>query len=85
MTFEGWTRPKRDPASWTSAELADGVSNPQKFILDNKIGFPSHGSTPMRKLSWWFNSSMLQYGLLGEAGVAISELKPGAVQKAGCP
>jgi hypothetical protein len=84
-TFHDWTRPKRDPKNWTSAELAAGLGNPAKFIHDNKIGFPSHASTPLRKLSWWFNTSMLQFGLFREAGVPVGELHPGAVQKAGCP
>ena len=41
--------------------------------------------SPERKLSWWFNHSMLQYGLLLEAGVAIPKLTPGKVQPSACP
>lgn len=84
MTFKDWTRLRRDPNRWTSNELAAGVSNPQKFITDNKIGFQSHAASPLRKLSWWFNTSMLQFGLLEDAGIKLTEIKPGQVQKAGC-
>jgi hypothetical protein len=83
--FVNWTRTMRDPASWSSSQLSAGLSDPQKFIAQNKIGFPSHPTTPLRKLSWWFNSSMLQFGLLEEAGITVPKLEPGQVQKAGCP
>ncbi len=87
MTFTYWTRTRRDPAVWTSADLAPGAADPAAFILQNKIGFPSHPSTPLRKLSWWFNTSMLQFGLLRDAGVQVPVLSPGAVQPSGqtCP
>ena len=57
------------------------------FILANRIGFPSHPSTPLRKLSWWFNTSMLQLAMLREAGIALPAPSPGAVQPFGqaCP
>jgi hypothetical protein len=79
------TRPHRDPATWTSADLAAGAADPAAFILQNKIGFPSHPSAPQRKLSWWFNSSMLQYGLLADASLDVPMLAPGKVPGPGCP
>jgi len=83
-TFEDQTRAKRDPANWTSAELAAGASDPAAFIDANKIGFPVHVQMPQRKLSWWFNTSMLDFRLLGEAGVAVGELDAGKIPAAGC-
>jgi hypothetical protein len=82
--LQGWVRTSRDPSTWTSASLSGGLSNPTQFIADNKIGFPVHAVSPERKLSWWFNHSMLQYGLLLDAGVAIPKLTPGKVQPTGC-
>jgi hypothetical protein len=84
-TFAGWHRPKRDPAAWSSEELGAGLGDPASFIRANKIGWPSHPSVPLRKLSWWFNMSMLQFALLDEAGVTLAALEPGAVKGAGCP
>jgi hypothetical protein len=84
LNFENWSRTKRDPANWTSKELAAGAADPAGFISRNKIGFPSHGTSPQRKLSWWFNMSLLQYALLAEAGIEFPQLKPGAIQPAGC-
>lgn len=84
-TFGYQTRSQRDPAAWTSAELAAGLSNPAQFIADNKIGFPIYNISPLRKLSWWFNQSMLQYGMLSDAGVDFPALTPGAVKPSGCP
>lgn len=81
--FKGWVRTKRDPANWTSAELASGVANPAQFIASNKIGYPSHPTSPQRKVSWWFNVSMLDFGLLKEANVDVETLKPGAIKP--CP
>jgi hypothetical protein len=83
-TFQEESRPKRNPSSWTSAELASGASNPAAFILSNKIGFPSHMQEPTRKLSWWFNTSIQQFKMLDEVGIQIGALKPGAVQPTGC-
>ncbi|HET7710591.1 MAG TPA: hypothetical protein VFL80_01540 [Thermoanaerobaculia bacterium] len=87
MTFAFQTRLRRDPATWSSAELAAGAADPARFILDNRIGFPSRPSNPQRKLSWWFNTSMLQFALLREAGIAVPQLRPGVVQPQGqgCP
>ncbi len=82
-TFESQTRLRRDPAVWASKDLAAGVSDPAGFIKTNKIGFPKYNLAPMRKYSWWFNVSMLQFGLLSEAGVEIPALTPGAIQPSG--
>lgn len=86
-TFSEQTRLNRDPATWTSkllqehqAELVD----PVKFIRDQKIGYPSHNVTPVRRLSWWFNTSMEQFGLLTEAGIEIPRLQPGRIQPPHC-
>jgi hypothetical protein len=84
ITFDDDSRPKRDPAAWTSAELAGGLADPATFIAKNLIGYPKYPTSPQRKLSWWFNSSMLQFGLLAEAGVKIPTLQPGRVQPASC-
>lgn len=84
--FEDQSRPRRDPRTWTSAELAAGLADPAAFIAANKIGWPLHNLGPWRKFSWWFNQTMFQYRLLEEAGVTIATLKPGAVQPPGnCP
>jgi hypothetical protein len=83
-TFEASSRPRRDPAAWTSGELAAGVADPAGFIASNLIGYPKYPSTPQRKLSWWFNVSMLQEGLLADAGIKIPALQPGKVQPASC-
>ncbi|MBI4508372.1 MAG: hypothetical protein HY698_01970 [Deltaproteobacteria bacterium] len=83
--FDYHKRERRNPAVWTSRELAEGASDPAAFILDQKIGFPSYNIAPNRKLSWWFNTSMLQFRLLEEAGIEIPSLLPGQVQPASCP
>ena len=77
-------RPKRDPARWSASELAPGLKEPAKFIRDHKIGWPVYGLTPQRRLSWWFNTSMEQFSLLGEAGVEIRQITPGAVRGPPC-
>lgn len=79
ITFKDWTRPRRSPLVWTSKELEAGLSNPGEFIRQNKIGWPIHQASPQRKLSWWFNKSMLQFGLLQDAGIEIRQLEPGQV------
>jgi hypothetical protein len=84
-TFADDSRPRRDPAAWTSAELAAGAADPATFIADNLIGYPKFPTSPQRKLSWWFNMSMLQYGLLADAGVKLQTVTPGQVEPATCP
>jgi hypothetical protein len=84
QTFEYDSRPRRDPAVWSSADLAGGAADPAGFIARNLIGYPRYPSAPQRMLSWWFNSSMLQFGLLSDAGVKIPVLQPGRIQPAGC-
>ena len=54
-------------------------------MISGKPPMPVPISTPQRKLSWWFNTSMLQFALLNQAGIAIPKLAPGKVQAAGCP
>jgi hypothetical protein len=88
-TFPNHGRFKRDPRNWTSADLAPGYSDgdpaaQEQFINDNKIGFVVHEASPLRKLSWWFNNSMLQLSLLDEAGVAFPQVSGGHVQPTGC-
>lgn len=84
-SFSVWNRPWRDPGSWTSAQLAPGLSDPAAFIAANKIGFPVYELSPKAKISWWFNHSMLQFAMLSEAGVGFPALTPGAIQPSGCP
>lgn len=83
VTFADQTRPHRNPATFTSDDLAAGLRNPAKFIADYKIGHPSHNVAPERKLSWWFNAALAQFAILREAGIAVPALRPGAVQPAG--
>ena len=78
--FDRWFRPSRDPATWTSERIGLGYANPAAFIRAQKIGYATHGASPQRKLSWWFNTSMLQLALLREAGIRIPTLQPGALQ-----
>jgi hypothetical protein len=87
--FRNATRPHRDPRSWPSKELAEGYQGgdteaQQKWIEKNLIGFPIYPTSPQRKLSWWFNTSLLQYGLLADAGVSFETIGGGAVQPATC-
>jgi hypothetical protein len=77
--FEMDYRPQRAPATWKPDALAAGRANPAKFIGDAKIGFPMYDVSPLRKLSWWLNSSLESWGLLSEAGVTVDQLKPGRV------
>jgi hypothetical protein len=56
------------------------VASPATFIRQNKIGYPLGNLSPQRKVSWWFNMSMLQFGLLTEAGIAVPALTPGVIQ-----
>jgi hypothetical protein len=82
--FAQTVRARRDPATWTSAELSQGAGDPAAFIEENRIGFPLHVIMPQRRISWWFNPAMLQFGLLEEAGVEVPVLSAGAVQPEGC-
>jgi hypothetical protein len=84
-TFDENSRPHRDPATWTAAELGAGVSSPATFIRTNKIGYPKYPTSPQRKLSWWFNMSMLEFALLDEANIQLPSLRTGRVQPASCP
>ena len=82
--FEEQTRLHRDPRTWSARELADGLRDPAKFIEQNRIGYPSRTISPERRLSWWFNTAMLQYGWLEEAGAAIPVLRTGRIQPPQC-
>jgi hypothetical protein len=84
QTFESDSRPRRDPGVWSSTDLAGGAADPAGFIARNLIGYPRYPSSPQRMLSWWFNTSMLQFGLLADAGMKVTALQPGRVQPAGC-
>jgi len=90
-TFEDYVRPRRDPRGWKSDDLAQGYEGGNEeaqaaFIDKRKIGYPVAAIAPARKLSWWFNTSMLQLRLLHDSGVSFARLQPGAVQAAsGCP
>ena len=77
-------RPKRDPARWSARDLAPGLKDPARFIRDHKIGWPVYGLTPQRRLSWWFNTSLEQFSLLGDAGVELRQIVPGAVRGPAC-
>jgi hypothetical protein len=77
-------RPNRSPDGWSSIDPED-VDDPETFVADNKIGWPTYNVEPQRKISWWFNSSMLQYALLDEAGVAFDVLAAGALEPVSCP
>jgi hypothetical protein len=80
LTFKDQTRPKRDPAVAAAGDLSGGVSHPESYIHENKIGFTSHANSPQRRLSWWFNTSLLEQGLLLDAGVSIPTLQTPAIQ-----
>jgi hypothetical protein len=83
-TFVEHTRDKRDPSSWTSAELSAGAADPATFINESRIGFPLHVQIPRRKLSWWFNAAMLELGILSEAGLSVTSVQSGFIQPSGC-
>ncbi len=85
MAFTYYDRSRRDPAVWTAAQLAPGLGDPATFIAQNKIGYPRFHTAPQRKFSWWFNMSLLQFGLLADAGIELPTLTRGAVQPASCP
>jgi hypothetical protein len=78
--FLDQTRLNRDPASFTSEELAEGLDDPATFIEEHKIGYQSHNVSPQRKLGWWFNTALEQFALLADAGISVPELRPGTVQ-----
>lgn len=79
-TFADQTRLNRDPRKWTADDLADGISDPAKFVTDNKIGYVSYNNEPERRISWWFNSGLFDFALLADAGVDLAKVTPGAVQ-----
>jgi hypothetical protein len=78
------SRPRRDPRVWTARDLEPGAGDPVAFIVKQKIGYPSRTTSPQRRLSWWFNSSLEQFGLLEDAGISIPKLQAGAVRGPAC-
>ena len=62
VTFQAQSRTASDPDSLSSDYLATGLSDPAAFIADNEVGYSSHSVSPQRKLSWWFNSALVQFG-----------------------
>lgn len=72
-------RPNRAPSRWSADELAEGLPDPEAFLRDQKIGWPVYDISPRRKISWWFNSSMLQVELLRSAGVTMPTAEGGSV------
>jgi hypothetical protein len=82
--FVEQTRMHRDPRTWNSEQLKPGLADPDKFIRAQKIGYPSHAIAPQRRLSWWFNGSLEQFSLLGEAQVKMGALHPGRIPGPKC-
>ncbi len=80
LVLEDQTRPRRDPATWTSEALADGVGDPAGFIEEQHIGWPVHNVLPRRKLSWWFNPGLEVFGLLRSAGIEMPAIEGGQVE-----
>lgn len=88
-TFLHHSRHPRDPRQMTPTRVQEGWANGEAtgqdaWIERNKIGWPVHEAAPSRKLSWWFNTSMLQFSLLEEAGIQVPELRAGYIQDKGC-
>lgn len=89
-TLSQYVRVRRDPREWKSRELQEGYANGDRqaqeaWLTERKIGFPTHPTSPNRKVSWWYNAALLQFGLLEAAGVELSTLSAGKIQPAGCP
>jgi hypothetical protein len=83
-TFVNLKRARRAPSFWTSADLAEGASDPASFIRQQKIGYPVYHMTPQRKFSWWFNMSVLQLGMLSDTNVNLEKLSWGFIEPPGC-
>ncbi len=76
-------RPGRDPdrvAPDVLAKAAAAGAGADAVLDAQKIGWPVDGVVPMRKLSWWFNTSISELAWLAEAKVAVPELRPGTVR-----
>jgi hypothetical protein len=84
-TLADQARPHRDPSTWTADDLAQGLADPKTFIHDNNIGNVSHNVSPARKISWWFNESLEEFGILRTAGVAVPTLKTGTIEPGDVP
>jgi hypothetical protein len=63
-TFRYFSRTNRDPRNWKSA-AGKGFGDPE-WIVRTRSG--SEPRPAPRKLSWWFNGSLLRFRLLDEAG-----------------
>ncbi|HRK01073.1 MAG TPA: right-handed parallel beta-helix repeat-containing protein, partial [Oligoflexia bacterium] len=88
LTFQNATRLRRNPnnSHWSvnnGANLAPAVGNPGWFNT-NRIGYQQYSSNPQRKFSWWFNSSMNDFKLIGDTGINLDTVRAGFVQGTGC-
>jgi hypothetical protein len=84
-TFETSRRENRDPRTASQTVLANAYGAGDdaaraKALEGNKIGWPVYNVVPMRKLSWWFNTSIGQFSWLAEAKVSIPALRPGQIR-----
>lgn len=89
LTFDQFYRTHRIPSDWTSAQLSAGYfggdhGQQTTFIDSNKIGYQAYATDPQRKLSWWFNTSMLNFSVLEQTGLDLSMIRAGFVQPPGC-
>jgi hypothetical protein len=93
LIFTQESRPLRDPRVWKSSDLEPGyqdgdIAKQQAWLVDpakRRIGYPKNQISPQRKLSWWFNMSLLQFGLLESAGIQVPSITAGHVNPANCP
>lgn len=83
LTFAEDLRPRRSPKAWASKDLADGAGKPG-WVVQQKIGWPVMNVSPMRKLGWWFNSSLEGVALAARVGQGFATLAPGRIQPANC-
>lgn len=70
-------RPGRDPRTASSSVLsgiygAGDAAAQQKAAESQKVGWPVYETSPARKLSWWFNTSIAQAAWLSDAKVVMS-------------
>jgi len=63
-----------------AASVTGGPETYAAYIAKYGVGYPRWAISPQRKLSWWFNSSILQFGLLKDAGLAVPSAGAGFVQ-----
>jgi hypothetical protein len=81
--------PSCPPGSYHSqGRLAGAYAKPDQgaaYVNTYKLGAPRWYIYPERKLSWWFNSSILQFGLLHAAGLDASQARQGWVPVGALP